>query len=156
MTWPLKQIVADRGRNVDFDADVGVRQLGELLNHALVDRLCRDSQHRCQLCVALFKRRVCRSGDLRARAALAAWGAGPSCHRLPPRCRRLASGSGKLPGVELHHRGRPILNQRLAVAVKNGSARRRDSDRSHAVVGGLADGLIAGQNLQEPQLEEDD
>ena len=81
-----------------------------------------------------------------------------------PRPRRAPCGSRRRPrsvvghGVreDLHHRRGAGLDQRPAVAVDDVAARRLDLDLAHAVLAGLADVLVAGQHLQEPEPEEDD
>ncbi len=57
---------------------------------------------------------------------------------------------------DLHDRGGARLDERLAVAVDDVAARRLDLDLAHAVVARLADVVVAGQDLEEPEPEEDD
>ncbi len=49
-----------------------------------------------------------------------------------------------------------VADDRLALAVHDVAARRDDLDRAETVVVGLRDELLAAQDLQEPQAEEDD
>ena len=49
-----------------------------------------------------------------------------------------------------------VVDDDLAVAVDDVAARRDDLDRAQTVVVGLGDELLAAQDLQEPQAEEDD
>ena len=48
------------------------------------------------------------------------------------------------------------LHERRVVAVDDVAARRLDADLAHAVLARLADVVLAGEHLQEPQAEEDD
>ncbi len=63
---------------------------------------------------------------------------------------------GHVHEAEAHGQPRAVVDDDLAVAVDDGAARRHDLDRAQAVVVGLGDELLAAEDLQEPQAEEDD
>jgi hypothetical protein len=80
----LEQVGHDRPRHVGADRHRGVRQLGQRLDHAPVDRLGLHPQHLPEALEALAQRLV---GDRRQRHRLAALALGPpgACgHRLAP------------------------------------------------------------------------
>ncbi len=57
---------------------------------------------------------------------------------------------------DLHRERAVAVDQHVAAAVEDLAARSGDGDLAHPVVGGLCQVLVARQDLQEPQAEEDD
>ena len=68
----------------------------------------------------------------------------------------LQHGGRQLARDDLHDRRDAGRDELAAVAVHDVAARRLDADLAHAVLARLADVLLARQDLQEPQPEEDD
>ena len=78
---------------------------------------------------------------------------GPASRRRPPS----ACGSlGQLVGHDLDRLALAVVDEDVAVAVDDLAARRLDLDLADAVVVRLGQVLVAGQDLQVPEAEEDD
>ena len=59
-------------------------------------------------------------------------------------------------GSDLHRQRRAVVDQHRSVAIHDPAARRLDLDLAHAVVVRLRQVMVAGQDLEVPEPEEDD
>ena len=92
----------------------------------------------------------------RSRSRSSCVGMGALRHALAPRRRRLALGLGQAGGADLDDDRAAVRHDRLAVAVDDVPARRLDALLADLVVVRLGEVLVAGEDLQVPEPEEDD
>ena len=152
----LEQVVAHRGGHARAQRDPRVGGQHEGADDAVVDRLRAEPERGAQPPVQQAQPRRGDRGHGRAGAAGPARRVRPAGDLLAPRQRVRALGLGELLRVELDDGGDFVLDQHAAVAVDDLPARGGDALGPRLVVAGLGQVLVAREDLQVPEAEEDD
>ena len=148
------QAAVQAARTPVADAGTGGIATGAARREARVSR--RRSRRSARLGVRRPSSLSSRSSARSCVPAPAGGACSDGCARPAVGVGQLEHGLGQLARHDLHDGRDARLDQRAPVAVHDVAARRLDAHLAHAVLARLADVLLAGEHLQEPQAEEHD